>query len=404
MELPRIISVDDHVLEPPDLWESRIPASKRGEALRVTREVGVVHKGTWIPGDSPHARWTDVWRYEDLVWPLQRGYAQSGFEDDDAAKPVTYDEVLPGAFQVDARLAIMDANHTDVSICFPTVPRFCGQTFLERADKELALLSVRAYNDWMIDEWCGGSASKGRLIPMTLVPLWDAELAAQEVRRCAAKGSHAISFSECPPYLGLPSVYSHYWDVMFDACEDTDTVINMHVGSSSTVPKTADDAPPDMELCLIYVNALLGFTDWLYSGVLQEFRALKIALSESQAGWIPFVTQRVDNTWKKSNQKFKNLDTGSRRARELPSSVLPGRVFACIFDDLEGLRNRAQIGVDQIMFETDFPHSDSTFPDSKRVAHDLVTNAGLSDDEIYGFLRGNAIRAYGLDKYFNISQ
>ena len=84
--------------------------------------------------------------------------------------------------------------------------------------------------------------------------------------------------------------------------------------------------------------------------------------------------------------------------------MLPGRVFACIFDDLEGLRNRAQIGVDQIMFETDFPHSDSTFPDSKGVARDLVTNAGLSDDEIYGFLRGNAIRAYGLDKYFNISQ
>ena len=404
MEIPRLISVDDHVLEPPDLWTSRLPAAVRDRGPRVTRErgaaVGRFGLATWIADpDLPDAVWCDVWHYEDLVWPLFRSHAHAGYEEHDGAAMITYDDVLPGAFRVADRLQIMDGNHTDASICFPSFPRFCGQTFLERPDRELALLAVQAYNDWMIDEWCGSSG--GRLIPLTLIPLWDADLAAAEVRRCADKGSHAIAFSECPPFLGLPSIYSGYWDPLFHACQDTDTVINMHVGSSSKLPETAEDGPPDLRLCLTYVNSLLAFTDWLYSGVLQEFPRLKIALSESQAGWIPFVAQRADVSWQKGNGKFKSI--GTRRAKELPSSVIPDQVFACIFDDLEGLRNRNAIGMDQILFETDFPHADSTYPNSKQVATDLVVQAGLSDTEIYKLFRGNAIRAYKLDTYFGIT-
>jgi predicted TIM-barrel fold metal-dependent hydrolase len=409
MTLPKIISVDDHVVEPPDLWTSRMPTSLRDRIPHVRREFGGYSSGKYDPNvlnwtvdpDLPSADWADVWYYDDMVWPLTRGLADSGYTTEDPSRPITYDEVLPGTYQRDARLDDMAANHTDVSLCFPTVPRFCGQIFMERTDKEVGLLGVQAYNDWMIEDWCGDTSRPERLIPNTLIPLWDAQLAAAEVRRCAAKGSHSIAFSECPPYLGLPSLYSDYWNPLFEACQETDTVINMHIGSSSKLIVTAPDAPVDTIMCLSYVNALLALTDWLYTGTLERYPDLRIALSESQAGWVPFAAQRADTTWTKANEKF-HLETGANKAKELPSKVIPGRVFFCIFDDLEGLRLRDEIGVEQLLFETDYPHTDSTFPDSQKTAEDLCRQAGLSEQEIYQVMRGNAIKAYRLDKYFGI--
>lgn len=405
MEIPRIISVDDHVLEPPDLWSSRLPVKLRADGPRVVREkganVGRFLGTTWVPdGDLAGATWCDVWYYEDIVRPIFRGMAHSGYESEDALLPITFDDMLPAAYQQMPRLDTMERNHTDVSMCFPSFQRFCGQIFLNRTNKDLALAAVQTYNDWIIDEWCAGDGF-GRLIPLTLIPLWDPTLAAAEVRRCASKGSHSIAFSECPPYLGLPSIYTDYWDPVFAACQDTDTVINIHVGSSSNIPDTAPGAgPADMKLCLIYINSILAFTDWIYSGVLEEYSSLRLVLSESQAGWIPFAAQRADNTWVKGNEMWKS-EAGGRRARQLPSSV-SDRVFACIFDDLEGLRNRDAIGTDRILFESDFPHADSTYPHTKATASRLVEQASLSEAEIYKVFRGNAIRAYGLDRYFGV--
>ena len=129
-----------------------------------------------------------------------------------------YEDFRPGTYDKKARLVDMDENHVEVAINYPnTFPRFAGQGFAERPDKDLALACIRIYNDWMIDEWCGGDA-KGRLVPLTLVPLWDPVLAAAEVRRCAAKGSHAIAFSENPSKLGFASLYSGDWDPLWDAC------------------------------------------------------------------------------------------------------------------------------------------------------------------------------------------
>ena len=128
------------------------------------------------------------------------GFAAAGMDQDYLGlhyDPLTYDEMRPGCYEQAPRLEDMDENHTEVSLSFPTFPRFCGQTFLEHGERDLALACVRAYNDWMIDEWCAG-AGYGRLIPLTLIPLWDPELAAAEVRRCAAKGSFAVAFSGEP--------------------------------------------------------------------------------------------------------------------------------------------------------------------------------------------------------------
>jgi predicted TIM-barrel fold metal-dependent hydrolase len=398
MDIPRIISVDDHVIEPPRLWQDRLPARSRDLGPRVKRTVGrmVYEDGRlqFTEGEGPGSGAMDLWLYDDLMWPIPRGMAQVDHLDEPSARSITYDEMALGSFDQTARIAAMDANHTEASLCFPSFARFCGQTFLEREDKELAKLCVEAYNDWMIDEWCAGDG-RGRLIPCTLIPLWDPELAAAEIRRCADKGSFAVAFSENPVPLGLPSIYGPHWDPFLAACNETGTVINMHIGSSSTMAVTAPDAPLEAGMSLTAENSVHAFVDWLCSGALARHDGLKIALSEGQVGWMPFMIERLDSLWHRSHFYGGRLRTA---LPEPPSAYIAGRVYGCVFDDMHGLASRDAIGMSQIMFETDYPHSDSTFPHSREVAEKLVQAAGLDEHEAWQLLRGNAIECFGLDR------
>jgi predicted TIM-barrel fold metal-dependent hydrolase len=400
-DIPRIISVDDHVVEPPDLWTSRVPARFSDRVPRIVRQkirfVGDGAGGTgavgWVEDDA--GDWCDVWHYDDLVSPFMMLSAAVGFEEL-GFSVTTFDQIRPGAWIQAERLADMAANHTDAAVCFPnTLPRFCGQAFYERADRELAGLCVTAYNDWMIDEWCAGDA-KGRLIPLTMVPLWDPEAAAAEIRRCAAKGSHAVTFPENPHPLGLPSIHdkARFWDPFFQACSETETVVCMHIGSSSKMPSTAPDAPFIISSTLTFQNAMGSLCDYLFSGTLERFPDLTIAYSEGQVGWMPYILERADKLWEeRSNNSFGTWLPNP------PSSYIPGRVYGCIFDDAIGLRNRDVVGMDQICFEVDYPHADSTFPHSRETLQKISSEAGLSDGEIYKLARGNAIKAFGLERF-----
>ena len=290
----------------------------------------------------------------------------------------------------------MDENHVDISICFPNVlPRFCGQAFLERDDKELALLCVQAYNDWMIDEWCAGDA-KSRLIPLTLIPLWDPVAAAAEVHRCAEKGSFAVAFSENPYPLGLPSIHDkdRFWDPFFRACEETDTIVNMHIGSSSKMPTTSPDAPFSVSSTITFSNAMGSMCDYILSGTFVRFPGLKIAYAEGQVGWMPYVIERMDKIREERGDASFGIDLP-----DPPSTYIPGHVWGCIFDDETGLKNREAIGMDQICFEVDFPHADTTYPHTLDVARKICTEAGLDDEETYKLMRGNAIEAFGLQRF-----
>jgi hypothetical protein len=204
--------------------------------------------------------------YEDLHRPLTRLDTAVGYDRDEIKlEVITYEQMRPGSYSVPDRLADMDVNHVQSALCFPTFPRFCGQTFTEAGDRELGLLGVRAYNDWMVEEWCGPEA-RGRLIPLTLIPLWDADLAAEEVRRNAARGVRAVAFSEIPPHLGLPSIHTDYWDPFLRACDETGTVVAMHIGSSSRMPSTSADAPPAVGSTITFANCCFSLVDWLMSG------------------------------------------------------------------------------------------------------------------------------------------
>jgi predicted TIM-barrel fold metal-dependent hydrolase len=337
----------------------------------------------------------DIWMYEDYTFPLFEVLAVAGGDVSQMDNsPITYESIPAGVKEQSARLDDMSQNHVEAAACFPnTLPRFCGQTFAERSDHDLALWCLQAYNDWIIDEWCAGDG-KGRLIPVTIAPLWDVQLAVREVERCAEKGSYALSFTGNPARLGLPSMHSGYWEPLFQTCADTSTTLCIHVGSSSHVFTTSTDAPFILGSSLAYVSSMGSLLDFIFSGVLSRIPNLKLMYSEGQAGWMPYLIEQADKFWfHRGNNRFGHyLD-------QPPSSFIPGRVYACIYDDDTALRERDVIGMDQLCYETDYPHADGSFPNSQQAVAEMIMKAGLTAEETYKFVRGNAIQAFGLERF-----
>jgi predicted TIM-barrel fold metal-dependent hydrolase len=344
----------------------------------------------------------DCWLYEDRPVYIHKAHVtipSSAIDGDDldtfdkrqmVARAITYEEMRPSCYDPKYRVADMERNWVDGSLCFPTFPRFCGQTFYEGKDKYLGLACVRAYNDWMLEEWC--APSNGVLIPLAILPLWDVGLCAAEVRRNAERGVTAVCFSEMPFHLGLPSIHSGHWDELFAACDETGTVLCMHLGSSSTMPATSMDAPIAVQGVLDAANSMASLADFLFSGVFVRFPNLKVAYSEGQIGWIPYALERADDVWEKHDNWMNNRAI----LPNPPSSYYYEHVFGCFTGDRTGIRLLDLVGEDNVTFETDFPHSDSTWPRSREYAEQLA--ADLDDQVTYKILRGNAIRMLGLER------
>ncbi len=189
----------------------------------------------------------------------------------------------------------MDLNGVWASVCFPSfLPGFVGQRIsLAPSDPDLGMAAMRAWNDWMLEEWCGRDPN--RMIPMQLPWLRDPEVAAAEVRRNAERGFKAVTFSESPDKLGLPSIHTGYWDPFLAACEETETVVCLHVGSSSTSPSTTEDAPPEVIAVLFFAYGMYAAVDWLYSRIPVRFPDIKICMSEGGIGWVAALMDRLDH-------------------------------------------------------------------------------------------------------------
>jgi len=393
-DFPSIVSVDDHVVEPPHLWQERLPTQFRGEGPRVERSgvtgmgnVGGVYAWDEDPAGTP----CDFWLFEDLRYPMTRVMAAAGLPRAEVTvSAVTFEEMRPGCYDPAARLADMDVAGIETSLNFPTFPRFAGQAFSEAIDKELGFACIQAYNDWMVEEWCADP----RLVPICLIPFWDPRLAAAEVTRNAGRGARAITFSEIPAYLGWPSIHDkdRYWDPLFAACAETGTVVCMHIGSGSKMPSTSVDAPAAVQSTATFTNCMLSLCDWLFSGVLERYPALHIAYSEGQIGWIPYVLERADHIWE-TNRAWAGV---ADQVHEPPSYFFGRQVSGCFFSDRFGLRNLGDIGEDNVLFECDYPHADSTWPDTQAVAQRLTT--GLDPVLVEKVMRGNAIRLFGLEE------
>ena len=392
-DIPWIVSLDDHVVEPPDLWTSRLPAKYRDVGPHIVMAPSgtpILDGGGYIeaPGtEGPDVAW---WFYEDHKYSVKRLIAAAGYPPDEIGmEGLTYDQLRPGCWQPRARLDDMTMNHVEGSLSFPNYPRFCGQLFMRGQDKELARLCVEAYNDWQVEEWCAGSG--GRLIPLCLVPLWDVDLAAAEVRRNAARGVRAVAFSELPAWLGLPSIHSGYWEPFFQACAETRTVVAMHIGSGTKTITSSPDAPDAVQAVNMFANSSTSLIDFLFSGVLVRHPDLKLLYAEAQIGWIPYVLERIDDVW----ETHRGWSESQRYVSDHPSQYYYRQVISCFFKDSVGVQNLDLVGRHNIAFETDYPHQDSTWPNTHQVAKQLF--GGLDAPTVEKIVRGNAIRFLRLE-------
>ena len=388
-DLNWLISVDDHVIEPGHVWTDRVPAKYRDIAPRLVQ-------------DDEHG---EVWVYEDRRVPSSGLAASAGRKKEEfTPNAIPYAEMRAGCYDSVARLEDMDRAGILASLCFPSVPRFCGQLFWEAEDKELAMLCVQAYNDFMIDEWCG--SAPGRYIPLVIVPLWDPKAAATEIERTAATGARGVAFSENPAPLGLPTIHDpkRYWDPLFTAAQDAELIVCMHVGSSSTMPKISPNSPFMANMTWGANRTSGALLEWLFSGVFQRFPSLKIALSEGNIGWIPYFLERAEQVldhqrgWIKRGEAFGGSLEGKHAVGSLDLDNFDLRqtyhdhVFGCFIDDVHGIRNLDVIGEDNVMIETDYPHSDSTWPDCIKLAQERL--ADVDPQVAYKVLRGNAERVF----------
>ncbi len=389
--IPKIISADDHVIEPAHVWQDRMPSKHKELAPKIViapQGEMTLNDGVWLETPGTGDKMAAWWHFENKRYQIKQMVACPGIPPEEVTmEGVTYDDIAPGCYDPIARLADMDINHVEASLCFPNYPRFCGQLFSEADDLELGLLCVQAYNDWMIDEWCGSSG--GRLIPLSIVPLWDAELAAKEIYRLAEKGCRAVAWSELPAWLGRPGLHGDFWDPFLKACEETQTVICMHIGSGTKTVQTSPEAPTVVTANLIVCNSAASMIDWIFSGKFEQFPNLKLLYAESQIGWIPYFIERADDTW-----RTHQWAQGEKRIPKPPSHYYKKHVYSCFFKDTVGIDLLDRIGEDNVLFETDYPHQDGTFPNTLAIAEELFGH--LEQETIDKIARNNAIKLFGL--------
>lgn len=365
----QLISVDDHLIEPAHVWTSRLPRRYREDGPKVVED----EEGR------------QVWLYDGEIYPHLALNAVAGKPREEWNRdPVRYDQMRRGCFDPVERVKDLDLAGVQAQLCFPSFPGFAGTVFTRAKNKKLALECVRAYNDFMIDEWC--AAAPNRFIPLIMLPLWDPLEAVDEIRRTAAKGAKAITFPESPTPLGLPSFHTDYWDPVFAAGEEANVPFCLHFGSSSTRPSTAPDAPRAVEISLMACNSMFAMSDLIFSPVFHKFPDIKIVMSEGGIGWIPYLLERLDYTWER-HKYYIDIDRNAR-----PSDLFRRNMWGCFIEDESGLQNLSKIGADRVMWELDYPHADSAWPEGRQHAEKQLS--AIPDDVASLIVEENARRVF----------
>jgi predicted TIM-barrel fold metal-dependent hydrolase len=340
-----IISVDDHLVEPPDMFEGRLPAKLQERAPKI-----VVTK-------NGH----EVWEFEgERHFQVGQNAVAGRRPESVKVEPFRFDQMRPGCYDPDARVRDMDLGGIWASLCFPSmITGFCGRVYSQIEDRELGREVTRAWNDWMYEEWWGKHPD--RFIPLGIVDLTDGEAGAAEIRRNAERGFVTVSLPERPHRIGLPPIFDEHWEPILRACAETDTVSSLHVGSSGM----ADFPPgaPSIQLgaTLFGQLSLTACAEWIWSGWAVKYPELKVAMSEGGIGWVAMLIDRLENIVDRSGYGLDGF--GGRR----PADVLREHFWFCTIDDPSTIDTRHTIGIDHVMVETDYPHGDSTWPDTQDV-------------------------------------
>jgi len=357
-----IIDVDTHVTEVADLWTSRVPAHMRDAVPRV--ETDANGRDWW-------------WLGRDRMAPI--GLTATAGRGDFKQPPRGYADMHAGAFDAQARLKYMDETGIWAMVMYPNVGGFGAQEFLRLRDPELMLTCVQVYNDWQT-EWA--SADSRRLLPITSIPFWDVAASVREIRRCVALGHHGILFTGDPQSFGMPVLGDAHWNPLWEAAVEFGLPISFHIGSGNMEGGLLRDKVKAYGRMAAFaelsVDLFLGngrqLCDLLMSGVLARYPTIQFVSVESGIGWIPFVLEALDYQF-----------TGNRVTEDrpefdrLPSAYFTRNVFACYwFEQIAPRRLLDSVGVDNILFETDFPHPTSLY--GEEVGRRIVSGLGDCDD------------------------
>jgi predicted TIM-barrel fold metal-dependent hydrolase len=369
-----LISVDDHVLEHPRVWEDRLSKAKWGERI-------------------PHVEQSngaDCWVVDGKYVALTGRGSVGALLADRAAAPAHWSDVPTQAYVPAERLQAMDADRVDASVLYPTVAGMAGETFGQLEDPDLELACVQAYNDWLLEEW---SSTSPRFIPQCLVPLGPIDAVVGEIRRAVDKGHRGVVFPATPMLQReVPHVNELSYDPIWAVCEELHVPVCFHSGSSARLEfPLYPDLTPALQAALSVVNRPLGaisvFSNVLYSHILVRHPGLKVVFAESSLGWGAYELELADHEFER------------QRLHQEPGEVRPSELFRrqCYLTgcfDRAGVDLRAYIGVDNILWETNFPQASSPWPNS----WDTIETSflGVPDAERRQLLVNNAQQLYRL--------
>lgn len=365
-----VISVDDHAFEPTTLF-GRVPARLRRDAPQAVEVDG---RPAWRIGGKDHF-------FTGMDGAANRPINQW------RSMKMRREDYRRSVYDTDARVLDMDLAGVWASLCFPSVTwGFSGTTLSRLPDPEVAYACVQAYNDWVVEEWAGSHPD--RFIPCQLTYLENPELAAKEIRRNAERGVHAVSFTENPAALGYPSVHSDHWEPFWRACAETETAINLHVGSSGRISCPSPDSPVPVQVALFPLNGIETVVDWIFSGVPERYPDIRIVLSEAGISWVPMVVERLHRAYRQREAEpnvWAALPTH-------PVDVLHRNFWFTSIEDPSAFRRLDVISEDRMMLEVDFPHTDSTWPDSQALFRSELEQ--LPTDTVRKICFGNAAALY----------
>ncbi|MGE9809454.1 amidohydrolase family protein [Janibacter sp. G1551] len=368
----QIISVDDHVIEHPRVWLDRMPAKYQDVAPRIER------------ADDGN----DWWIYEGEKAGNFALNAVAGKEPKDfGMDPRSYDDMLPGCHDIKDRLRDMDLEGVHAQLCFPNFAGFAGSTLQKSKDLELATACVRAYNDFILDEWC--AYDPGRQIPLLTLPYWDIDASVAEFERTVPLGAKSFTFPELPDRIGLPSWHTNHWDPLLSRANEADIPLSLHFGSGGAPQVSPEGSTSNfcISISAFATQSMITTIELLNSPVFHKFPKLRMALSEGGIGWLPYVLERMEYVWVRHRwYNDVNREVGPRELWDR------GHLGGCFISDDAGISMRHVIGVDKIMFESDYPHSDSNWPHTRKILAESL--ADVPDDEATAMCEDNARKFY----------
>jgi predicted TIM-barrel fold metal-dependent hydrolase len=372
-----IASVDDHMIEPPTMFDNHLSPEHRKLAPQ------------YITDDTGTAFW--YWEPEQkkthnlgVNAVAGRPKEEYGFE------PTNITEMRRGTWDPKLRVDDMNAAGVLCGLNYPTFIGFAGSWLWDAKDKANAERVVSAYNDYHIDEWSG--AHPGRFIATAVLPLWDMDATLRELRRVIKKGCRSAFFPSNPANSGkgLPSVHNEYWEPLWKLCNDEHVVLNSHIGTGQPADFSSDESPISAWLSSFPMAIGTDAADLLHLRALLRYPNLKFSLAEGGIGWVPYLLERSDHV-RIHHGPWVRGEWGGR----LPSEVFREHFLTCFITDKFGCANYDKIGEDIIAYECDYPHSDSAWP---LVAEELWENVkDLPERIINKISHQNVFRFYGID-------